>query len=107
MEGGLGTQQLVRVRDTRRDGTKEDEWPGVRLWVTAGGLPGGEVSSHRESSRGLGSFRCRCAPIPVAPSALGFWNTGSQAPGRVPGWDGGRVCRSWTQELPAESLSLP
>ena len=77
------------------------------LWVREGGLPRGEVSSPQESSRELRSFRCRCAPIPVASSALEFWNTGSQAPGRVPGWDGGRVCRSWAQELPAESLSLP
>ena len=29
MEGGPGTQQLVRVKETRRDRTKEDEWPGA------------------------------------------------------------------------------
>ena len=72
-----------------------------------GGPPRGEGCPHRESSRGPKSFRCRCAPIPVASSALEFWNMGSQAPGQVPGSDGSRVCRSWTQELPSESLSLP
>ena len=81
--------------------------PESALRVTAGSPPRGEVSSHRESSRGPKSFRCRCAPIPVAPSALEFWNMGSQTPGRVLGLGGGRVCRSWTQELPSESLSLP
>lgn len=81
--------------------------PESALWVREGGLPRGEVSSPQESSPELRSFRCRCAPIPVASSALQFWNMGSQAPGWVPGWGGGRVCRSWAQELPAESLSLP
>lgn len=35
---GSGTQQQVRVGETRTDRAKEDEWPRVSLWVTEGGL---------------------------------------------------------------------